>query len=312
MLNRITTRRRRGEEGRGDWLKGLTEALQPLRQYALLMRMDRPVGTFLLLWPTLWALWIAAGGQPDPTVFAVLVSGVFVMRSAGCVINDFADREFDPQVRRTRDRPLAAGRVSTTEALLLFAGLMLIAFGLVLNLNRLTIVLAIVGAVLAVTYPFVKRVTFMPQVYLGAAFSWGIPMAFAAQTGELPKLMWLMFLANMVWVIIYDTMYAMVDREDDLKIGVRSTAILFADADRFIMGVMQLILFFGFMLIGQQADLGLWYWLGVALAACSALYQQYLIRDREPEGCFRAFLNNSFFGAAIFFGTALDYVFSVG
>ena len=290
----------------GETFRGL---VKQLGEYGKLMRLDRPIGILLLLWPTLWALWIAGEGRPDESVFAVFVLGVIVMRSAGCVVNDLADRRFDPHVKRTRDRPLALGTVSVAEALCLFAGLMLIAFGLVLTQNRLTITLAFVGAFLAATYPFMKRFTSLPQLYLGVAFGWGVPMAFAAQTAALPQISWLMFLIIVVWAIIYDTMYAMVDREDDLKLGLRSTAILFDEADRFIIGVLQLIFFAGLMLLAPMADLGKWYWLGLAGAAIAAIYQQFLIRDRDPASCFRAFLNNNALGASIFAGIALDYLF---
>ena len=290
----------------GETFRGL---VKQLGEYGKLMRLDRPIGILLLLWPTLWALWIAGEGRPDEYVFAVFVLGVIVMRSAGCVVNDLADRRFDPHVKRTRDRPLALGTVSVAEALCLFAGLMLIAFGLVLTQNRLTITLAFVGAFLAATYPFMKRFTSLPQLYLGVAFGWGVPMAFAAQTAALPQISWLMFLIIVVWAIIYDTMYAMVDREDDLKLGLRSTAILFDEADRFIIGVLQLIFFAGLMLLAPMADLGKWYWLGLAGAAIAAIYQQFLIRDRDPASCFRAFLNNNALGASVFAGIALDYLF---
>jgi len=290
----------------GETFRGL---VKQLGEYGKLMRLDRPIGILLLLWPTLWALWIAGEGRPDESVFAVFVLGVIVMRSAGCVVNDLADRRFDPHVKRTRDRPLALGTVSVAEALCLFAGLMLIAFGLVLTQNRLTITLAFVGAFLAATYPFMKRFTSLPQLYLGVAFGWGVPMAFAAQTAALPQIAWLMFLIIVVWAIIYDTMYAMVDREDDLKLGLRSTAILFDEADRFIIGVLQLIFFAGLMLLAPMADLGKWYWLGLAGAAIAAIYQQFLIRDRDPASCFRAFLNNNALGASVFAGIALDYLF---
>lgn len=290
----------------GETFRGL---VKQLGEYGKLMRLDRPIGILLLLWPTLWALWIAGEGRPDESVFAVFVLGVIVMRSAGCVVNDLADRRFDPHVKRTRDRPLALGTVSVAEALCLFAGLMLIAFGLVLTQNRLTITLAFVGAFLAATYPFMKRFTSLPQLYLGVAFGWGVPMAFAAQTAALPQISWLMFLIIVVWAIIYDTMYAMVDREDDLKLGLRSTAILFDEADRFIIGVLQLIFFAGLMLLAPMADLGKWYWLGLAGAAIAAIYQQLLIRDRDPASCFRAFLNNNALGASVFAGIALDYLF---
>lgn len=281
------------------------------RQYARLMRIDRPIGTLLLLWPALWALWLAGNGRPDPRIFTIFVLGVIVMRAAGCVINDFADREIDPHVARTRDRPLASGQVSTQEALALFAGLSLIAVGLVLTLSRLTQLLAIFGALLTVVYPFLKRVISVPQFVLGAAFGWSVPMVYAAQTGGIPPLAWLLFIAVMLWATAYDTIYAMVDREYDLELGVKSTAILFADADRFVIGIIQLMLLLDLFLIGHQAGLGGWYLTGVAAAALSALYQQYLIRNRDPERCFRAFQNNNLFGAAVFAGILLDYTFAM-
>jgi 4-hydroxybenzoate polyprenyltransferase len=279
-----------------------------LREYALLMRLDRPIGIFLLLWPTLWALLIAGEGRPDPMVLMVFILGVVLMRSAGCVINDFADREIDGHVQRTRDRPLAAGRVSELEAKLLFLLLCLLAFGLVLLLNTLTIMLSFVGALLAASYPFMKRVTHLPQVYLGAAFGWSVPMAFAAQTGTVPPIAWLLFTATVLWATAYDTMYAMVDREDDLVLGVKSTAILFGDADRQIIGIIQVMVLVCLLMIGYQAKLGLYYYGGVLVAAALAAYQQGLIRYREREGCFRAFLNNNWFGAAVFTGLLLDYL----
>lgn len=279
-----------------------------LYQYYLLARLHRPIGTLLLLWPTLWALWLAAEGLPDPLVLGVFVAGVVLMRSAGCVINDYADREFDPHVKRTRERPIASGKVSPREALALFAVLCLIAFALVLLMNPLTIKLAFVGAALAAIYPFTKRFTHLPQLVLGAAFGWGIPMAFAAQTGELPRLAWLLFLVNILWATAYDTQYAMVDRDDDLKIGVKSTAILFGEADRLIIAMLQLLVLLGLGLVGGMAQLGLYYYLGLTAAAALALYQQYLIRNRDRDGCFRAFLNNSWFGAAVFAGLVLDYL----
>ncbi len=281
-----------------------------LFQYGLLMRLDRPIGTMLLLWPTLWALWIAGSGRPNPRVFLVFVLGVFLLRSAGCVINDLADRNFDRHVARTRQRPLAAGKVSSTEALFLFFGLMLIAFGLVLSMNRLTIYMAVGGAALASIYPFAKRITHLPQLVLGAAFGWGVPMAFAAQTGEIPQLAWLIFLVVVVWATVYDTMYAMVDREDDLAIGIKSTAILFGDADVFVIGILQLALVAGLVMIGTTAGLGPWYGLGVAAAAAASVYQWRLIRKRDPDGCFRAFLNNNLLGAWVFVGILLHFTFT--
>lgn len=279
-----------------------------LTQYYHLTRLDRPIGILLLLWPTLWALWIAAEGVPDPLVLVVFVAGVVLMRSAGCIINDFADRKVDPHVERTRDRPIAAGRVSPKEALVVFAILCLLAFGLVLLMNRLTIQLSFVAVALAIVYPFTKRVTHLPQVVLGAAFGFAIPMAFAAQTGEIPKVAWLLFMVNVLWSTAYDTMYAMVDREDDLRIGVKSTAILFGEADRLVIGVLQFLVLLGLSLVSGMAGLGMFYALSLLVAAGFALYQQYLILDRERQKCFQAFLNNNWFGAAIFAGIFLDYL----
>jgi 4-hydroxybenzoate polyprenyltransferase len=256
----------------------------------------------------LWALWIASSGNPQPLVLVVLLLGVVVMRSAGCVINDYADRDFDPYVRRTRERPIAAGRVTPEESIGLFLGLCVIAFGLVLLLNGLTIVLSLIALTLAITYPFVKRYTHLPQLYLGIAFGWAVPMAFAAQTGQVPAVAWLLLLAAVLWALVYDTMYAMVDREDDVQIGVKSTAVLFGQADRAIIAGVQTTLFVLLALIGQHVGLGFYYYLGLIAAALFALYQQHLIRDRQPQHCFQAFLNNNWLGAAIFMGIFLDYL----
>lgn len=284
--------------------------LDRLAQYAQLIRLDRPIGIYLLLWPTLWALWIAGQGRPDLKVLIVFVLGVILMRSAGCAINDFADRDIDPLVERTRNRPLARGTVTAKEALLVFAVLSLLAFSLVLLMNRLTILMALVGVVLAGSYPFMKRLHHLPQVHLGATFGWAVPMAFAAQTDEFPPAVaWLLFVATVLWATAYDTMYAMADREDDIKIGVKSTAILFGGADRLIVGILQSLLLVDLILIGQQAPLGVYYHLGLAVAALLALYQQRLIAERKPAACFRAFLNNNYFGMAVFAGIALHYVF---
>jgi 4-hydroxybenzoate polyprenyltransferase len=282
-----------------------------LLDYALLVRLDRPIGILLLLWPTLWALWIAGAGHPDPEVFVIFVAGVVLMRSAGCAMNDYADREFDPHVRRTRERPVAAGRVAAWEALLVAATLSFIAFMLVvLRLDWLTIRLAIVGGFLAASYPFLKRWTSLPQFYLGAAFGWSVPMAFAAQTGGVPTVAWLIFAAVVLWAVAYDTMYAMVDREDDLRIGVKSTAILFGRADRAVIAVCQVAVLALLVAAGGRAGLGGWFHAGLLVAAGLALWQQWLIRERRPADCFRAFLNNNAFGLAIFCGIALDYVFA--
>jgi len=277
-----------------------------LHEYALLMRLDRPIGILLLLWPTLWALWLAGRGQPTQEIVVIFVLGVLLMRSAGCVINDIVDRDLDPQVARTRERPLAARRVSVGEALWLFIALSAAAFGLVLLLNTLTILLSLVGIILAATYPFTKRLHHLPQVHLGMAFGWSIPMAFAALTGTAPLLGWLLFSATVVWAVVYDTMYAMVDREYDIQAGVKSSAILFGGQDRLAIGRLQGVLIGLLILVGIVAGLGWIYYVGLITAAWFALYQQYLIRDREPTACFQAFLNNNWFGLAIFCGILLD------
>lgn len=279
--------------------------------YALLMRMNRPIGVYLLLWPTVWALWIAGEGNPDTGVTLVFVLGVVLMRSAGCVINDYADRNFDPHVSRTRNRPIAAGNVKPKEALLLFVMLCLAAFTLVLTMNWLTVGLSVGGVVLAAIYPFMKRYTYLPQVFLGLAFGWAIPMAFAAQTGEVPVIAWLLLTATVLWATAYDSMYAMVDVEDDLKIGVKSTAILFGEADKIIIGGMQVMFLITMVIVGNRLELGLYYFSSLGAAALLVVYQQFLIRDRDPEGCFKAFLNNHWFGAVIFVGLVLHYWFVV-
>ncbi len=279
--------------------------------YVVLMRWNRPRGILLLLWPVLWALWIAGEGRPEPLVLIVFVAGVFVMRSAGCIINDVADRRIDPHVTRTRERPLATGRVSLGEALILFGVLCLIGFGLVLLMNPLTIILAFAGLGLLVLYPFSKRFTHMPQAFLGAAFGWAVPMTFAAQTGTLVPLAWLLFFIVLLWAIVYDTMYAMVDRDDDLKIGVKSSAILFGPLDRHIIGVVQLLMLAGMVLVGQQAELGVWYYGGLVVGAGLFVWHQVLIHGRSREGCFQAFLHNNWFGLAVFCGLLLDYIYAV-
>ena len=278
-----------------------------MREYALLMRLNRPIGILLLLWPCLWALWIAAEGWPDPLVLMVFLAGVSLMRSAGCVINDYADRDFDPHVRRTKDRPLAAGRVTAREAIILFVVLSLVAFALVLLMNAQTIAMSFVAAFLAATYPFMKRYTHLPQIYLGAAFAWAVPMSFMAQTGTVPLLGWVLFVAPILWATAYDTMYAMVDREDDLLIGVKSTAILFGRHDRLIIGIIQLLLLANLVWVGELAGLGWPYWFGLVVATGLGGYQQWLIRNREPAACFKAFLNNNWLGIAVFSGIVADY-----
>jgi len=282
-----------------------------LLTYAQLMRLDRPIGIWLLLWPVLWALWLASGGRPDETIFAVFMLGTLLMRSAGCVINDYADREFDPHVKRTAQRPLARGAVRPGEALALFLVLMAGAAALLPLLNRTTRLLAIVGAALAVTYPFMKRFFALPQAWLGAAFGWAVPMAFAAQTGRVPVTGWILFATTLAWTVAYDTIYAMVDRDDDLRIGVRSSAILFGGHDRSIVGLLQVATVFGLAWIGVREALGHWYWLGLAAASLLFLRQQWLIREREPTACFVAFLNNHWIGVAVFVGLALDRLFAV-
>ncbi|WP_367347254.1 4-hydroxybenzoate octaprenyltransferase [Stenotrophomonas bentonitica] len=273
-------------------------------QYWKLMRADRPIGTLLLLWPTWWALWLAAGGLPPLWILFVFTAGVWLTRSAGCVINDYADRWLDPHVKRTKDRPLASGRVSGREALVLFAGLMLVAFALVLTLNALTIGMSFIGIFLAASYPYLKRYTHLPQVYLGMAFGWGIPMAFAAIQGEVPVVGWLLYGANILWSTAYDTWYAMVDRDDDLKMGSHSTAILFGDLDLVIQGILY-ALFLGTMaMVGMRSGLGLYYWLGVAVAAGLIAYEFWIARKRERDPCFKAFLHNNWVGAALFVGIA--------
>ena len=283
--------------------------LERLYQYALLVRLDKPIGILLLLWPTMMALWVAAEGFPDTGVLFVFIAGVILMRSAGCAINDYADRHVDGSVARTNQRPLVTGKVSEKEALIVFASLAITAFILVLFMNKLTIMLSFVGVALAGSYPFMKRYHFLPQVHLGAAFAWAVPMAFTAQANEITPVTWLLFLATVLWTTAYDTMYAMTDREDDLKIGVKSTAILFGPLDKVIIGIIQAMLIFCLLMIGQRAGLSGFYYAGVVAASILALWQQYLIKDRNPQLCFKAFLNNNWFGLMLFAGLVLDYQF---
>ncbi len=286
------------------------ELVTQLRNYGKLMRFDKPVGIWLLLWPTLWALWLAGEGRPDQGLFVVFVVGVVVMRAAGCVLNDYADRKIDPYVERTRTRPIASGAVTPMEALTLFVALALIAIGLASMLNDLARLLAVVGGVLTVAYPFVKRYLSIPQFVLGAAFGWAVPMAFAAQTGQVPELAWLVFGTAMIWAVIYDTFYAMVDREDDRKIGVKSTAILFGEVDLFVIAGLQVLMLFALLLVGYRSGLGFWYYLSVVVAALLMAWHQWLARDRQPAGCFAAFLNNHLIGLAVFIGIVLHYTFN--
>jgi 4-hydroxybenzoate polyprenyltransferase len=274
------------------------------------MRLDKPIGIWLLLWPTLWALWIAGEGHPDAGVFVVFVVGVVIMRSAGCVLNDYADRHIDPYVERTRLRPIASGAVSPVEALTLFVALSLIAIGLATLLNRPAQILALVGALLTIVYPFIKRVISIPQFVLGAAFGWAVPMAFAAQTGEASQLGWLVFGCALIWATVYDTFYAMVDRDDDIKVGVKSTAILFGDADLFVIGGLQMLMLVALLFVGQMAELGFWYFASIGLAGLLMAYHQWLARGRTRDGCFKAFLNNHYLGMVIFIGIVLHYTFN--
>ena len=281
---------------------------QPKFQALLqLIRFDKPIGTLLLLWPTLWALWIAADGMPDWDLLIIFTLGTFLMRSAGCVINDLADRHWDGDVGRTSQRPLVTGAVSATEARLLFIGLLAAAFVLVLFTNPLTVKLSFIAVALASTYPFMKRYTNLPQVVLGAAFSWSIPMAFAAQTGELPANLWLLYLANLLWTMAYDTKYAMVDREDDLTVGIKSTAILFGQHDRLIIGLLQTTFLILMMIAGDRVSLHMPYYAALVGAAALCVYHQYLIRERERDACFKAFLHNNWVGAVIFAGLVLNF-----
>ncbi|MFU8788462.1 MAG: 4-hydroxybenzoate octaprenyltransferase [Methylobacter sp.] len=278
-----------------------------IRQYWLLARFDKPIGILILLWPALWALWVASDGKPDGLVLAVICLGVVLMRAAGCVINDYADRNFDPHVERTKQRPIAAGKVTPKEALIVFVLLCLCAFGLVLLLNVYTILLSFVAAFLAASYPFMKRYTQLPQAYLGIAFGWAVPMAFSAQTNSIPPVAWVMYLAVVLWALVYDTMYAMVDKDDDIKIGVKSTAILFGAYDRHIMAGLQVVIIGLLLAVGAMMQAGWPYYGSVLIAAGLSVYQQKLIFQREKVLCFKAFLNNNWFGLAVFLGLLLDY-----
>ncbi|MCV6590726.1 MAG: 4-hydroxybenzoate octaprenyltransferase [Marinobacterium sp.] len=278
-----------------------------LKAFGQLMRVDRPIGTYLLLWPTFWALWIAADGFPAWQTLLIFTAGVYLTRAAGCVINDYADRKIDGHVKRTRERPLPSGKVTPKEALILFASLMLTAFMLVLLTNTQTIMMSFAALALAASYPFMKRYTHLPQVVLGAAFSWAIPMSFTAVQGDVPGYAWLLFMANLLWTVAYDTMYAMVDRDDDLKIGVKSTAVLFGNADRLIIGILQLLTLVCLLSVRVQAELGFWFDLAMAISATLFIYQQWLIRARERAACFTAFLNNHYVGMVLFIGIVLHY-----
>ncbi len=277
-----------------------------LGAYWRLVRLDRPIGIYLLLWPTLWALWVAAGGMPPLSILLIFVGGTVLMRSAGCAINDFADRRIDPQVARTRQRPLATGEIRPVEAVVVFVVLTLLAFGLALQLNRLALALSVPAVLLAASYPFAKRYTHLPQAHLGIAFAAGIPMGFAAVSERIDPIAWLLVLITLLWTIVYDTFYAMADRADDLKIGVKSTAILFGTRDRLITALLQCAVLAGLLGLGLQQAYGGLYYAGIAVGAGYFVYQQYLIREREPAACLQAFLNNHRFGMAVFAGLLLD------
>ena len=282
--------------------------MEKLKLYIRLTRLDKPIGILLLLWPTLTALWIAAEGIPDYTVLIVFVLGVILMRSAGCAINDYADREVDSLVVRTMNRPLATGELLPKEALIAAATLSLIAFLLaVLNLNKLTIYMSVIAVLLAALYPFMKRYTYLPQVFLGAAFAWAIPMAFAAQTNAVPIVAWLLFLANVLWATAYDTLYAMADREEDVLADIKSTAILFGDDDKVIVGIIQLSFLLVMALVGSELEMSYVYYIGILIAALLSIYQQKLVINREPARCLQAFLNNNWVGVTLFIGVAIHY-----
>lgn len=281
---------------------------EKFKQYFLLIRLNKPIGIFLLLWPTLWALWIASEGFPDIKIFFIFLFGVFLMRSAGCILNDIADRDLDKFVTRTKTRPLVLDKLSSIEAFIVASSLIFIAFLFVLTTNALTIQLSFIAIILAGVYPFLKRYTYLPQFFLGMAFGWGIPMAFAATTNDVPKIAWLLFVANILWTVVYDTIYAMIDREDDLKIGIKSTAILFDDADLFIIGIIQVLVLITLIIVGVQAYLGIIYFFAILIGGFLFSYQLYLIKNRGKKDCMRAFKNNSWFGLIIFIGLLFNYL----
>jgi len=290
-----------------DWeVSNWPHVRERLEQYVLLTRLDKPIGSLLLLWPTLWALWIASEGIPSLHLLVVFIFGTVLTRSAGCVMNDYADRNFDRHIQRTKARPLTTGKVTGKEALIIAIVLIAVAFILVLTTNRLCIQLSFVAIPLAMIYPYMKRHTYLPQFFLGLAFSWGIPMSFAAQTGAVPRIAWLIFIANLLWTVVFDTIYAMVDREHDLQFGMKSTAILFDDADRMIIGIIQCMVLIVLAIIGNQLEFGWIYFTALIAVAGFSVYQQYLIKDRIPDKCFQAFLNNNWFGATVFFGIVMD------
>ena len=279
-----------------------------LLAYHRLMRTDKPIGALLLLWPTLWALWVATPGVPPLGILVVFIAGVWLMRAAGCVVNDYADRKFDGHVKRTANRPLPSGAVSEKEARNLFIVLVLLAFVLVLTLNLMTILLSVAALALAWTYPFMKRYTHLPQVVLGAAFGWSIPMAFAAVSESVPLSCWLMFFANILWAVAYDTLYAMVDRDDDVKIGIKSTAILFGRHDKLIVGILQVLVLVLMAAVGWLNGLGWPFYASIAVAGALFVWQQKMIVHRDRDACFKAFLNNNYVGLALFVGLAVSYL----
>lgn len=279
--------------------------------YLQLMRLDRPIGSLLLLWPTLWALWVASKGIPETKLLLVFVCGVVVMRAAGCVINDWADRNYDGKIERTKNRPLVTGAIPHHHALVLFFGLSLIALSLVLTLNEKTIQFSFIAIILAIIYPFMKRYTFYPQVILGAAFSWGMPMAFMAVNEEVSDMGWVLFMANLLWTIAYDTQYAMVDRKDDIKVGIKSTAILFGDADKLIIGILQGVVILALLIVAAREGLGWIFNLSVLITVGLFIYQQWLIKERKRDACFKAFLTNNWVGMVLFIGIVLSYYFKV-
>ena len=289
-------------------LKEIKTKYERIKNYLLLIRLNKPIGIFLLLWPTLWALWLAAEGFPNNKIFIVFLFGVFLMRSAGCILNDIADKDFDKFVARTKNRPLASNKLSSIEAFIFASCLIFAAFLLVLTTNTLTVQLSFIALILAGIYPFLKRHTYLPQIFLGLAFGWSIPMAFAATIASIPKIAWLLLIVNILWTVVYDTIYAMVDREDDLKIGIKSTAILFDDADRFIIGIIQALVLIALIVVGKQASLNLPYYLSIAFGCILFIYQSYLIKDREPKKCMQAFMNNNWFGLVIFIGLFINYL----
>ncbi|MGP1928473.1 MAG: 4-hydroxybenzoate octaprenyltransferase [Arsenophonus sp. NC-WZS1-MAG3] len=280
--------------------------LNKWRAYFHLMRINKPIGILLLLWPTYWALWLASRGLPDLIILLVFTFGVFLMRAAGCVINDFADQKFDSYVARTKKRPLLNGDVTEKEAKILFFSLIIIAFILVLTLNKMVVWLSVIGLLLAYIYPFIKRFSHFPQIILGSAFGWSIPMVYVAVTESLPLECWLLFLVNIIWSVIYDTQYAMVDRNDDIKIAVKSTAIIFSHYDKLIIGILQLTMVLVLFYIGQQLDLGIFYFASLILVLCLFTYQQKLIANRQPVLCFKAFMNNNYVGLILFIGILLN------